>query len=215
MTGPRLLRSSSSGTSSARASTRYPEAAGAALYTHKAVGVHFVTLLVAFTVMCAGITSASTAANAFAGFVNDGFGFELPVGGVGITGIALGFMLLVARVNFRGVGEGVKGSSDGATAIELLGGSTSLLLLCVFTVVNVALLVLRRRPLDHDHFRAPAFLPVVGVVLWLLTWLWNRGVRPRRPASASRRAAQRLSPRPGLGQWPRRRSTRTVRARGR
>jgi APA family basic amino acid/polyamine antiporter len=396
--------------------TRYPQAAGAALYTHKAFGVHFFTFLIAFTVMCSGITSASTAANAFAGFVNDGFGFDLAIGGVGITAIALGFMLLVALVNFRGVGESVKtnvvltlvelsglllvifvgiyaltrgeadftevvvfsssdeksaffavtaatslaffamvgfedsvnmaeechdpcrdfpkmmltglgitgliyvlvsitavalvpvgdlsdvskgsaltqvvaagapglpfdtifpfigmfavansalinmlmasrllyglanqdvlprslgkvhparrtpwvsilfttaiafglivyvvrasASSDGATAIELLGGTTSLLLLCVFTVVNVALLVLRRRPVDHDHFKAPAFLPVVGaltcaflagpwarsseqlqqyeiagyllavgIVLWLLTWLWNRGVRAKR-----------------------------------
>ena len=396
--------------------TRYPQAAGAALYTHKAFGVHFFTFLIAFTVMCSGITSASTAANAFAGFVNDGFGFDLPVGGTGITAIALGFMLLVALVNFRGVGESVKAnvvltlvelsglllvifiglyaltrgeadftevvlfssgeekgvffavtaatslaffamvgfedsvnmaeeckdpcrdfpkmmltalgvtgviyilvsitavalvpvgdlsdeskgsaltqvvaagapglpfdtifpfigmfavansalinmlmasrllyglanqdvlprslgkvhptrrtpwvsivfttaiafglivyvvrasaSADGATAIELLGGTTSLLLLCVFTVVNVSLLVLRRHSVDHDHFRAPAIVPVigaltcaflagpwarssdqmqqyeiagyllaVGIVLWLLTWLWNRGVRAKK-----------------------------------
>ncbi len=396
--------------------TRYPQAAGAALYTHKAFGVHFFTFLIAFTVMCSGITSASTAANAFAGFVNDGFGLGLEVGGVGLTVIALGFMLLVALVNFRGVGESVKanvvltlvelsglllvifvglwamtrgradftevvmfssgeeksvffavtaatalaffamvgfedsvnmaeechnprrdfpkmmltglgitgiiyvlvsicavalvpvgdltdeskgsaltqvvaagapglpfdtifpfigmfavansalinmlmasrllyglanqdvlprslgkvhpvrrtpwvsiafttaiafglivyvvrasGSADGATAVELLGGTTSLLLLCVFTVVNVALLVLRRRPVDHDHFTVPAFLPVVGavtcaflagpwarsedqmqqyeiagyllavgVVLWLFTWLLNRGMRAKK-----------------------------------
>ena len=36
--------------------TKYPQAAGAALYTHKAFGMHFVTFLVAFTVMCSGIT---------------------------------------------------------------------------------------------------------------------------------------------------------------
>ena len=41
--------------------TKYPQAAGAALYTHKAFGIHFVTFLVAFIVMCSGITSASTA----------------------------------------------------------------------------------------------------------------------------------------------------------
>ena len=46
--------------------TKYPQAAGAALYTHKAFGVHFVTFLVCFTVMCSGITSASTASRAFA-----------------------------------------------------------------------------------------------------------------------------------------------------
>ena len=50
--------------------TRYPQAAGAALYTHRAFGLHFLTFLVAFTVMCSGITSASTASNAFAGFLS-------------------------------------------------------------------------------------------------------------------------------------------------
>ena len=40
--------------------TKYPHAAGAALYTHKAFGLHFVTFLVAFTVVASGITSAST-----------------------------------------------------------------------------------------------------------------------------------------------------------
>src|SRR6187551_113373 len=46
--------------------TKYPQAAGAALYTHKAFGVHFLTFLVAFAVMSSGITSESTAARAFA-----------------------------------------------------------------------------------------------------------------------------------------------------
>src|SRR6476620_7038716 len=106
--------------------TRYPQAAGAALYTHKAFGLHFFTFLIAFTVMCSGITSASTAANAFAGFVNDGFGLDLELGGVGITAIALGFMLLVALVNFRGVGESVKANVV-LTLVELSG-----LLLVIF-----------------------------------------------------------------------------------
>jgi len=50
---------------------------GAASYdTHKAFGIHFVTFLVAFTVMCSGITSASTASNAFAANLADGFGLD-------------------------------------------------------------------------------------------------------------------------------------------
>ena len=36
--------------------THFPQAAGAALYTHKAFGIHFVTFLVAFAVICSGIT---------------------------------------------------------------------------------------------------------------------------------------------------------------
>jgi APA family basic amino acid/polyamine antiporter len=396
--------------------TKFPQAAGAALYTHKAFGVHFVTFLVAFAVMCSGITSASTASNAFAGFLNDGFDFGFEIGGVAITAVALGFMALVAAVNFRGVGESVKAnvvltlvelsglllvifvglyavtqgnadfsrvvvfespsdkstffaitaattlaffamvgfedsvnmaeeckdpvrdfpkmmltglgltgviyllvsitavalvpvgdltdlekgsaltqvvaagapdlpfdtifpfigmfavansalinmlmasrllygmanqdvlprtfgrvhptrrtpwvsiifttaisfgliiyvvrasaSEDGATTVALLGGTTSLLLLCVFTVVNIALLILRRQPVDHDHFRTPTFMPIVGmvtcaflagpwarseeqqeqytiaggllavgIVLWALTWLTNRGIRAKK-----------------------------------
>lgn len=46
---------------------KYPQAAGAALYTHKAFGIPFVTFVVAFAVMMSGITSASTAARAFGG----------------------------------------------------------------------------------------------------------------------------------------------------
>ena len=45
-----------------------------------------------------------------------------------------------------------------------LGGTTALLLLCVFTVVNVAVLVLRRDPVGHEHFRTPTFLPVLGAL---------------------------------------------------
>ena len=53
--------------------TKYPQAAGAALYTHKAFGIHFLTFIVAFTVMCSGITSASTASRAFAANLANGF----------------------------------------------------------------------------------------------------------------------------------------------
>ena len=91
--------------------TKYPRAAGAALYTHKAFGIHFVTFLVAFAVVCSGITSASTASNLLAtnllaGF--DGLGWHLPQGNTAITVVALGFMVLLAAINLRGVGESVK-----------------------------------------------------------------------------------------------------------
>jgi amino acid transporter len=49
--------------------------------------------------------------------------------------------------------------------LSLLGGTTSLLLLAVFCVVNVAVLVLRRSPVEHRHFRAPTWAPVVGALL--------------------------------------------------
>ena len=91
--------------------TKYPQAAGAALYTHKAFGVHFVTFLVAFTVVCSGITSASTSSNLLA--ANLLAGLDETIGGVptsttAVLLVALGFMLLLAAINLRGVGESVK-----------------------------------------------------------------------------------------------------------
>jgi amino acid transporter len=49
-------------------------------------------------------------------------------------------------------------------AIPALGGTTALLLLCVFVVVNVAVLVLRRDRVGHEHFRTPTFLPILGAL---------------------------------------------------
>jgi hypothetical protein len=77
--------------------------------------------------------------------------------------------------------------------------------------VNIALLVLRRRPVDREHFRAPVWVPwvgavacaflagpwarsadqlpqyeiagyllAVGVLLWAVTWLVNRGGRAKK-----------------------------------
>ena len=103
------------------------------------------------------------------------------------------------------------GSLENAgSAISLLGGTTALLLLAVFTVVNICCLVLRRDPAQHEHFRAPTVLPIigaiccaylvtpltgrnpqqyviaglllaVGVVLWLVTFLINRAMWAGRP----------------------------------
>ncbi|GAB3196764.1 APC family permease [Nocardioides hungaricus] len=92
--------------------TKYPQAAGAALYTHKAFGIHFVTFIVAFAVICSGITSASTSANVLAqnltgGLLANGWLDSEPSTGT-ITLIALAFMVLLALINLRGVGESVK-----------------------------------------------------------------------------------------------------------
>jgi APA family basic amino acid/polyamine antiporter len=98
--------------------TKYPKAAGAALYAHKAFGIHFVTFIIAFAVMCSGITSASTASRAFAANLSTAFGFDFAA--TGITLIGLAFMAVVAIVNFRGVGESVKANVV-LTSVELTG----------------------------------------------------------------------------------------------
>lgn len=99
--------------------TKYPRAAGAALYTHKAFGVHFLTFLVAFAVMSSGITSASTASRAFAANLSEAFGLGLE-SGVGLTLVGIAFMAGLAAINYRGVGESVK-LNVLLTCVELSG----------------------------------------------------------------------------------------------
>ncbi|XVV04408.1 APC family permease [Actinosynnema sp. CA-248983] len=48
--------------------------------------------------------------------------------------------------------------------IAKLGGTTALLLLVVFTIVNIAVLVLRKEKVAHKHFRAPTWVPVLGAI---------------------------------------------------
>jgi amino acid transporter len=48
--------------------------------------------------------------------------------------------------------------------LAALGGTTSLLLLAVFGVTNCAVLMLRRSPVEHRHFRVPTVVPVSGLV---------------------------------------------------
>jgi amino acid transporter len=96
----------------------------------------------------------------------------------------------------------------GYADLAALGGTTAFLLLCVFAIVNVAVLVLRRDQVEHKHFHAPTALPVLGVVLcvylasplsgrakddykiagylmlvgvglWAITWLLNKYVFKR------------------------------------
>ncbi len=98
--------------------TKYPQAAGAALYAHKAFGIQFVTFLIAFVVMCSGITSASTAARTFSANFFKGFDFSL--GTAGVVALALFFMAALALINLRGVGESVK-LNVFLTIIEITG----------------------------------------------------------------------------------------------
>ncbi|OLF17757.1 APC family permease [Actinophytocola xanthii] len=98
---------------------KYPRAAGAALYTHRAFNVQFLTFLVAFTVMCSGLTSASTAAHGFGGtYLPQSFDVEISAWGVAL--IAVVFVLVLAAVNYIGVSESVKANVV-LTCIELSG----------------------------------------------------------------------------------------------
>jgi amino acid transporter len=61
------------------------------------------------------------------------------------------------------------------SVIGALAGTTGLLLLCVFAVVNVACMVLRRNPGNQGAFRAPTVVPGAGAVACLfLVGPWAR-----------------------------------------
>ena len=106
--------------------TKYPRAAGAALYTHKAFQAPFLTFVVAFAVMSSGIASASTLARAFAGDYLTEF-VDLP-----LVLAALIFIVIVALINARGIAESVR-LNVVLTAIEVLG-------LVIIVVIGVAAL---------------------------------------------------------------------------
>jgi basic amino acid/polyamine antiporter, APA family len=107
--------------------TKYPHAGGAALYTHRAFRRRFVTFLVAFAVVCSGITSASALARGFGGdylseFVD-----------VRVVVAALALMLLITLINLRGIAESVK-LNVAFTLVEVAG----LLLIVLIAAVAIA-----------------------------------------------------------------------------
>lgn len=93
---------------------KYPRAAGAALYTHRAWKRPFVTFLVAFAVLMSGVSSAATAARAFGGEYLAAFVSTPPM----IASLA--FLGVITLVNFLGISESVKVNFV-LTVIEALG----------------------------------------------------------------------------------------------
>jgi len=107
---------------------KYPRAAGAALYTQKAFDVPFVTFIVAFMVMCSGLSSASAAARAFSGDYLTEFTHVVPS-----TLVAILFIVALAALNLRGVSESVR-----ANVVFTLVELTGLVVILVIGVVAVA-----------------------------------------------------------------------------
>jgi amino acid transporter len=94
--------------------TKYPKAAGAALYVNKAFRRPFFTFMVAFAVMCSGLASAATLARAFGGDYLSEF-VSLPTALVGVV-----FLVVMSLINFRGIKESV-GLNVALTVVELGG----------------------------------------------------------------------------------------------
>jgi amino acid transporter len=113
---------------------------------------------------------------------------------VGITNTALINLIIASRVIYGMGREGILQSAFGrvdrrrntpivaivfttALAIVLLlasgdfvdlAGTTTLLLLAVFALVNATVLVLRRNRVRHNHFQAPSAIPVLGAIAALV-----------------------------------------------
>lgn len=82
--------------------TKYPQAAGAALYTHKAFGSRPLTFLVTFCLLAATIAAAGTLARVFGGTY-----FKEFVDGVPVALVGIGFIVVLSLLNFRGITESV------------------------------------------------------------------------------------------------------------
>ncbi len=82
--------------------TKYPQAAGAALYTHKAFDNRFLTFMVTFCLLAATIAAAGTLALVFGGTY-----FQSFVDGAPVVLVAIGFIVALSLLNFRGITESV------------------------------------------------------------------------------------------------------------
>ncbi len=130
---------------------KYPRAAGAALYTHRAFEKPFLTFIVAFAVMMSGVASASAAAVAFGGNYLQAF-FSAPQ-----MVAALFFLGAITLVNFIGISESIKVNFV-LTIVEVSG----LVIVLVVGIIGIAQGV--GEPSRALTFDAPsgAFLGVLG-----------------------------------------------------
>ena len=132
--------------------SKYPRAAGAALYIHKAFKRPLLTFVVAFAVMSSGVASAAALASAFGGDYLSEF-VELPTILVGLAVIAV-----VSAINFRGIKESAR-FNLGCTLIELCG-------LVIVAIVGAAFLFDGggdpARAFEFNDDATPALLIVAG-----------------------------------------------------
>lgn len=107
-------------------SSRYPQSAGSALYTFKAFGNKWLSLVVGLAVILAGITSASALSHGFAGYLST----LLPA--VPPLVASVGILLLLTAVTLLGIGK-----SALAAVIFTIIEATGLLLIIFFGVPHL------------------------------------------------------------------------------
>src|SRR3712207_5314194 len=138
--------------------TKYPHAAGAAMYTGRAFKNRFFTFLVAFCTVAASLAATGALALAFGGYF-----LELLVAlfSVPLLLAALVFVVLLAFINFRGISESVK--LNLAMSITEIAGLA--LVLGIGVVVLLAGDANLSRPFDFNEGSNPALLALTGATL--------------------------------------------------
>jgi len=108
--------------------TKYPQAGGSAVYAQRAFGRPWLSFLVGFSMLAAGVTSAAGLSLAFAG---DYLGVFLDVPAIPT---AIVFLALVAALNARGIRESLR-ANVGMTVVEL-GGLLTVVVLGVIVIAR-------------------------------------------------------------------------------
>jgi APA family basic amino acid/polyamine antiporter len=134
--------------------TKYPRAAGAALYVHRAFAISIVSFLVTVAVMASGVTSASFAATAIGGRYFTGL---TDIANPPTVLIAILVISLVAAVNYWGVGESIR-INIAITFIELIG------LLVIIAIGVYVLLSGDGNPGQAFEFKNSGFGALTGMV---------------------------------------------------
>jgi APA family basic amino acid/polyamine antiporter len=81
--------------------SRCPRAAGAAYVTQRAYGFPLLSFMVGLALICSGLTSVATQSRVFATNLIELFGLD----GLPVAGVALGFLLVMSGIVFRGIRE--------------------------------------------------------------------------------------------------------------
>jgi len=81
--------------------SRYPRTAGAAYDTERAYGFPFLSFVVGLALVCSGLTSIATQSRVFAASLADLLGTD----SLQIAWLALGFLLVLTGIVFRGIRE--------------------------------------------------------------------------------------------------------------
>ena len=138
--------------------TKYPQAAGAALYVSRAFQNRFLTFLITFCTVAASLAATGALALAFSGYFIELVQSFLSVS---LLVAALVFVVVLAYINFRGISESVK-ANLAMSIIELTGLALILLIGGVVLFGGDANL---SRPFEFNEGGNPALLALTGAAL--------------------------------------------------